>query len=461
MGMENDSIKKITLLSVTLTAFITPFDVSAVNIALPSIGKEFAMDAIWLEWVSTAYLLTSAIFLIPFGRLADIYGRKKLFSLGVLTFTAASLSMVFCFSGTMLVCLRVLQGIGGAMIYGTGMALLTSVFPAQDRGKALGINVAATYIGLSIGPFLGGFLTLRFGWRSIFLVNVPLGLTIIALILSKMREEWAEAKGERFDLTGSVIYCLGVIAIMYGFTSFALLPHVVGAGLILAGSLAIVAFVWREAKVESPVLDITLFRGNRVFALSNLAALINYSATFATTFFLSLYLQYLKKFDPETAGGILVCQPVVMAICSPFAGKLSDKIEPRIVASMGMALGAVGLILLIFLRADTTLEFIIADLIILGLGMALFSSPNTNAVMSSVEKRFYGVASGTLGTMRLTGQMFSMGIAIFVFAIHLGHTQITPEYYPVFLKSMRSAFIFFGALSVVGVFASLARGKIR
>jgi MFS family permease len=308
---------------------------------------------------------------------------------------------------------------------------------------------------------LGGFLTLRFGWRSIFLVNVPLGLTIIALILSKMREEWAEAKGERFDLTGSVIYCLGVIAIMYGFTSFALLPHVVGAGLILAGSLAIVAFVWREAKVESPVLDITLFRGNRVFALSNLAALINYSATFATTFFLSLYLQYLKKFDPETAGGILVCQPVVMAICSPFAGKLSDKIEPRIVASMGMALGAVGLILLIFLRADTTLEFIIADLIILGLGMALFSSPNTNAVMSSVEKRFYGVASGTLGTMRLTGQMFSMGIAIFVFAIHLGHTQITPEYYPVFLKSMRSAFIFFGALSVVGVFASLARGKIR
>ena len=346
--MEDGSIKRITLISVTLTAFVTPFDVSAVNIALPSIGKEFAMDAIWLEWVSTAYLLASAMFLIPFGRLADIYGRKKLFSIGILTFTAASLSMVLCVSGVMLICLRILQGIGGALIYGTGMALLTSVFPAQERGKALGISAAATYLGLSVGPFLGGFLTLRFGWRSIFLVNVPLGLTIIALIASKLRQEWAEARGERFDLAGSVVYCLGVISIMYGFTSFALLPHMVGVGLILAGCLAILVFVWWEARVKHPVLNITLFRGNRAFALSNLAALINYSAIFAISFFLSLYLQYIKKLDPETAGGILVCQPVVMAICSPFAGRLSDRIEPRVVASMGMALGALGLFCSLF-----------------------------------------------------------------------------------------------------------------
>jgi EmrB/QacA subfamily drug resistance transporter len=461
MDRELDAIKRITLLSVALTAFITPFDVSAVNIALPSIGREFAMDAILLEWVSTAYLLTCAIFLIPFGRLADIYGRKKLFSIGILIFTGASLSMLFCVSGTMLICFRILQGIGGAMIYGTGTALLTSVFPVQDRGKALGISVAATYTGLSIGPFLGGFLTLRFGWRSIFLVNIPLGLTIITLIATKLKDEWAEATGEQFDLAGSVVYCLGVITIMYGFTSFALLPHAVGAGLILAGCLAIFVFAWWETKARHPVLNIALFRGNRAFTLSNLAALINYSATFAITFFLSLYLQYIKKLDPEYAGELLVCQPVVMAICSPFAGRLSDRIEPRIVASMGMALGAAGLFLLTFLHANTSLIFIVADLIILGLGMALFSSPNTNAVMSSVEKRFYGIASGTLGTMRLTGQMFSMGIAIFIFALHIGHTQITPEYYPAFLRSMKSAFILFGGLSVAGVFASLARGKVH
>jgi EmrB/QacA subfamily drug resistance transporter len=459
--MENGLIKRITLFVVTLAAFVTPFDVSSVNIALPSIGKEFKMDAISLEWVSTAYLLASAMFLIPFGRVADIYGRKKLFTIGTITFTGASFSMLVCRSGMMLICLRIVQGIGSAMIYGTGTALLTSVFSAQERGRVLGISVAATYLGLSLGPFLGGLLTLHFGWRSIFGVNVPLGLMIIALASFRLRREWAEAKGERFDLTGSIIYCLGLIAIMYGFSSFALLPAMVSAGLILAGGFAIFAFLQWEIRVRNPVLNINLFTGNRAFTFSNLAALINYSATFAITFFLSLYLQYIKELNPESAGRILVFQPIVMAICSPFAGRLSDRIEPRIVASVGMALTALGLFLLIFLHENTTLEFIIADLILLGLGFALFSSPNTNAVMSSVEKSLYGVASGTLGTMRLTGQMFSMGIAMLVFAIHIGHTQITPEYYPVFLRSMRSAFIFFTALCSGGIFASLARGKVH
>jgi EmrB/QacA subfamily drug resistance transporter len=459
--MENDSVKRITLFSVSLAAFLTPFDVSAVNIALPSIGNEFAMDAISLEWVSTAYLLSSAMFLIPFGRIADIYGRKRLFAIGIITFAAVSFSMLFCKSGIMLIGFRILQGIGGAMIFGTGAALLMSVFPPQERGKALGLSVGATYLGLSVGPFLGGLLTLNFGWRSIFLVNVPLGLTVVALVLFKLRGEWAEAKGEGFDLIGSVIYCLGLIAIMYGFSSFSALSPMGSISLILVGGLGIALFLRWEMKVEYPVLNINLFKSNRAFTLSNLAALINYSATFAITFFLSLYLQYIKKLNPESAGGILVFQPVVMAVCSPFAGRLSDRIEPRIIASLGMALTVVGLFLLAFLQGNTPLEFVIANLILLGLGFALFSSPNTNAVMSSVERDAYGVASGTLGTMRLTGQMFSMGIAMLIFAIHIGHTQITPEYYPVFLRSMRSAFIFFAVLCFGGVFASLARGKVH
>ena len=459
--MENRLIKRITLFVVTLAAFLAPFDGSSVNIALPSIGKEFSMDAISLGWVATAYLLASAMFLVPFGRVADIYGRKKIFTIGILAFTAASFSMVLCKSALMLICFRIFQGIGTAMIFGTGVALLTSIFPAQERGKALGISVAATYIGLSIGPFLGGFLTKHFGWRSIFLVNVPLGLAVVTLISLNLRGEWAEAKGERFDLTGSIIYCLGLIAIMYGFSSFSRLGAIVSAGLIIMGILGIFLFVRWEMGVKSPVLDINLFRGNRAFALSNVAALINYCATSAITFFLSLYLQYIKTLDPLSAGSILIFQPIVMAIGSPFAGRLSDRIEPRIVASIGMALTAVGLFVLTFLHVNTPLEFIIADLILIGLGLALFSSPNTNAVMSSVEKRFYGVASGTLGTMRLTGQMFSMGIAMLIFAIHIGHTQITPEYYPAFLMSTRSAFIFFGILCSGGVFASLARGRVR
>jgi EmrB/QacA subfamily drug resistance transporter len=459
--MDDGSTKRITLLVATVGAFLTPFDVSSVNVALPSIGKEFSMDAISLSWVATAYLVASAISFVPFGRIADIHGRKRIFTIGILTFTLASFSMVFCQSAIVLVVFRIIQGIGGAMLFGAGGALLTSVFPARERGKVLGIFLASVHLGLSTGPFLGGFLTLHFGWRSIFLVNVPLGLTLVALASLKMKGEWAEAKGEPFDLTGSIVYCLGLIAIMYGFSSFSQLPAIFSSGLILSGSLGILAFIKWEMKIEYPLLDTNLFRNNRVFAFSNLAALINYSATYAVTFFLSLYLQYIRKLDPQSAGLILVFQPIAQAFCSPFAGRLSDRIEPRMIASMGMALNVLGLFLLVFLGGDTGLEFIIAALILLGIGISLFQSPNVNAAMGSVEKRFYGISLGILATMRSTGQMFSMGITVLIFAIHIGHIQITPEYYPAFLRSMRSAFIFFAVLCCGGVFASFFRAKVR
>ncbi|MDD5617282.1 MAG: MFS transporter, partial [Candidatus Methanoperedens sp.] len=354
--------------------------------------------------------------------------------------------------------LRVLQGIGAAMIFGTGVAILTSTYPPGERGKALGINVAGVYLGLSLGPVIGGFLTQYFGWRSIFLSYIPLELIIIVLVFWKVNGEWADAKGEKLDSMGSAVYGFSLAAMMYGFS---LLPGISGAELILASIIGLAVFVNWETKVKAPVLDMNLFRKNPVFTFSILAALINYSATFAVGFFMSLYLQNVKGFDPQAAGLILVAQPAVMAVFSPLAGRLSDKIEPRIVSSAGMAFTTAGLLLLGFLNEATSIEYIIACLIILGFGFALFSSPNTNAVMSSVEKRFYGVASATLGTMRLTGQMLSMGIATLIVAVYLGNVQITPEYYPVFLKSVKAAFMVFAALCFIGMFASLARGKIR
>lgn len=344
------------------------------------------------------------------------------------------------------------------MIFGTGVAILTSVFPPNERGRVLGINVASVYVGLSLGPVLGGLLTQHFGWRSVFFSTVPLGLVVIVAVLWKLKGEWAEAKGERFDLAGSVIYSLALVAIMYGFS---LLPAISGAWLIAIGILGIVAFVWWETRAKSPVLNISLFRNSAVFLFSNLSALVNYSATSAVGFLLSLYLQYIKGFSPTHAGLILVSQPVVMAILSPVAGRLSDRVEPRLIASMGMALTTIGLVLLIFLNQDSGLYFILVSLVILGLGFAFFSSPNTNAVMSSVEKKFYGVASGTLGTMRLTGQMLSLGVAMLLFALYIGKVQITPEYYPLFLKSVKTAFIIFAVLCFGGIFASLARGNTR
>jgi EmrB/QacA subfamily drug resistance transporter len=448
--------KQVVLFIAILAGFITPFDGSAVNIALPALGAEFHMNAIALSWVATAYLLSSALFLVPFGKIADIYGRKKIFLYGIAIFSISSLTMTMVSSTEMLIGVRAVQGIGSAMIFGTGVAIVTSVFPPGERGKALGTYITAVYIGLSIGPLLGGAMTQYLGWRSIFFVNVPIGITAILLILWKLKGEWAECKGEKFDLTGSVIYGVAIVAVMYGFS---VLPEFKGIALLAMGILGVIVFALYELRIPYPVLDITLLTKNRIFAFSNLSALINYSATFAVTFLLSLDLQYTKGFTPEHAGLILVAQPVIMAMVSPLAGRLSDRIEPRIVASAGMTFTALGLFLLIFLTETTPIWHLIITLIILGIGFGLFSSPNTNAIMSSVDKRFYGVASGMNGTMRLLGQMLSMGIAMMIFAIVIGPVEIMPEYYPQFVLSLHYAFILFTAFCIVGVFASLVRGK--
>jgi len=454
-----ESINKKTTLFITASgSFLTPFMGSSVNIALPSMGRELAMDAILLSWVSTGYLLSAAMFLVPLGRIADIHGRKKIFTLGICVFTLCSLLLSVSSSSWMVLAFRIFQGIGGAMIFGTGIAILTSVFPVNQRGRVLGINVTSVYLGLSLGPFVGGFLTEHGGWRSIFLLMVPLGLLVLGLIRWRLKGEWAGAKGEKFDLLGSFLYGISLVAVMYGFSR---LPHIQGAGFIALGILGLGAFVWWELKNESPLLSIHLFRNNRVFGLSNLASLIHYSATFGVGFLLSLYRQYIKGYSPSHAGSILIFQPAMQALFSPFAGRISDKIEPRIVASLGMGCSALGLFLLVFLGEKSTVGYLIACLIFLGFGFGLFSSPNTNAVMSSVEKKFYGVSSSIVATMRLVGQMLSMGLATLLFSLYLGRVQITPAFYPGFLKSVHTAFLIFAALCMGGLFASLARGRIR
>ncbi len=452
----DSSSKWIALLVTTLGAFLTPYMSSAVNLALPAIGTEFRMSAVSLSWIATAYLLAAAIFLVPFGKLADIYGRKRIYTYGVVIYTISAILLANSNSEMELIFFRLVEGLGAAMLFGSGTAILTSIFPPGERGRVLGINIAATYFGLSAGPFLGGLLTQHFGWRSIFLINVPLGILIIVLIFWRLKGDWAEAKGEKFDLAGSVIYGLALAVAIYGIS---LLPSASGAWFILAGIIVLAVFAVWEWRAQSPVLDIHLFRYNRVFAFSSIAAFLNYSSTYAIAFFLSLYLQYIKGFSPQNAGIILLAQPAMQAIFSPFAGRLSDRMEPRIVASAGMAITVLGLFSLVFLGESTGLGTVIASLMILGLGFALFSSPNINAIMSAVPRRFYGVASGTVGTMRLTGQMFSQGIAMLVSAIYLGSAQIIPPNYPHFLMAMHIAFIILTVLCIAGILFSLARGR--
>ena len=273
-----------------------------------------------------------------------------------------------------------------------------------------------------------------------------------------LKGDWAEACGERFDLAGAVILGLGLFLTMYGFST---LPSINGAILIAVGILGILFFVFFEMRALHPIMDINLFRHNAVFAFSNLATLINYAATFAVSFLLSLYLQKVKSLTPQSTGLVLVAQPIVQALFSPMTGRLSDRIEPRLLASWGMAFTLLGLIMLVFLGVNTSVFYVVFCLVILGFGFALFSSPNTNAVMSSVGRQFYGVTSATLSTMRQIGMMFSMGIVMMSMSLLLGRSEITPDNPGQFSASMRISFGMFALMCFGGIFASLARGNIN
>ncbi|MGE5841099.1 MAG: MFS transporter [Deltaproteobacteria bacterium] len=454
--MYPPSLRRAALIIAILSSFMIPFMGSSINLALPAIAQEFKIDAVLLTWIPNAYLLASAVCLVPFGRLADLHGRKKIFGFGIVVFSLCSLLCAVASSAVQLILFRIFQGIGSAMIFSTSLAILTSAFQPDQRGRVLGITVAAVYSGLSMGPVLGGILTQHFTWRSIFLVNLPFGIAILVLLLRKLNEEWAEAKGESFDLKGSFVYGIGITSMICGVS---LLPGKVSLVLLVFGAAALVVFVKWEARTKSPVFPVDLFASNRVFAFSSLAAFINYSATFAITFLLSLYLQQIKGLPPRDAGFILIVQPAVMAACSPAAGWLSDKIEPRISATAGMLLTTIGLAPFIFLDQGSSIPFLLAGLIILGVGFGLFSSPNTNAIMGSVDKRFYGLASGAVGTMRLLGMLVSMGISTVIFALFIGRVEISRANHPALIRSIGVLFAIFSFLCLLGVFASAVRGK--
>lgn len=456
--MTHSPLQRATLAVAMLTSFMTPFMGASVNLALPRLAADLGLDAVMLSWIATSYILAAVVFLLPFGRLADIHGRKRVFTAGVTGFLLGSIVAALAGSGTMLIAARVIQGLGGGMVFGTATAMLISVYPREQRGRVLGWSVASVYLGLSLGPPIGGWIVGEIGWRAIFWINAVLCVCSLWLTLRYVRAEWKEAAGEAFDLTGAVAYALSIIALMLGLGA---LPSGRGAALLALAAAGIALFVRWEARSASPLLDVRLLRDNRVFAFSNLAALINYAATFAVGFVLSLYLQYVKALTPQQAGLVMMSQPVMQALCSPLAGRLSDRIEPRLLASAGMALTAAGLASLSFVSEGSGLAHIGASLLVLGVGFGLFSSPNTNAVMGSVDRRQYGLASAVLSTMRMLGQMISMGMAALVVALFVGRTTIGPSNQAAFVQGARLLLGAFAALSVAGIFASLSRGKVH
>jgi MFS family permease len=448
--------KTVVLLTTSLSLFFSTLTFAGINVALPAINRDFKADAILLSWVVTSFLLASSVFQLPWGRIADIVGIKRMFLYGMIVVALASGMAAYASSIAMLIAAQVMRGIGCSMIVSNATALLTAVYPVKERGRALGINAAVLYMGLSMGPFLGGVLTEHAGWRSMFLLNILTYTFLIVLILWKVKGEWSLSKGEKLDFPGMAVYGVALVVLMYGFS---LLPDLTGAVLTLAGIGGMAIFIKWESRARFPILDINIFRENRTLLFGSLASLVSFCATFAVTFLLSLYLQYIKGLSAESAGALLLATPILQALISPFSGKLSDRSDPRLIASAGLALTLLGLAVLVFLTDGSPLILPVVAMLAIGAGCALFSTPNVNSVMSSVTPRYFGVAAATLGTARSVGMVVSMGITMIVMASVIGRVVITSEYYPAFVTSARIAFGIFSLLCVGGIFASLARGK--
>jgi len=445
-------INKSLLLVITMIAnFFNPFTGSSVNIALPQIAGELKLNAVMMSWVTMSYLLSSAVFLVPMGKMADRLGRMKIFLIGNIIFMLASFACIFAHTAGLLILFRFIQGFGGSMMVSTSMAILMSAFPPSERGKVIGFNVASVYLGLSAAPVLGGIITQAWGWRTLFLINGMAASLIVLVRFFYLRSDWKEAEKRPFDWKGVYWYVPSMLLLMYGISK---LPLVYAACLILAGLIGLMLFIRQETRTTCPILEIALFRHNRVFGLSNLSAFINYAATYAVTFILSLYLQYVRHLSPREAGILLVAQPVLMALVSLFSGRLSDRMPPHWLASGGMAISVTGLAMMAFLTPVSSNGYLLSALAILGVGFGLFSSPNTNMVMSAVEQRYYGVASATIATMRNMGMMFSMAMATMSVHLFIGNRILGDTTIPAFMSGLKLIFLLFSFFCLLGVYSS-------
>ncbi|MGX8694254.1 MAG: MFS transporter [Methanobrevibacter sp.] len=442
--------KNLILLICTVLSFFAVFAVNSVMVVIPTIAAEFNMSNIVQNWAIIIFLLVVAVLSVPAGQISGKYGLKKVTIISVILFILISIANVLVTSSEQFLLCRLVLGISLAFFNVTSMAMVVSAFKPEERGKALGITITGVYIALSLAPVLGGILNYQLGWRSVVLFGVPFLLVILALLLTKVDEEWITFEGVPLDVKGSLCYGIGMVLFIYGFT---ILNETLGVILTVLGIIFLIIFGFIELKEAHPVFDIRFFK-NHKFLSANFASLCAYLATFAVTTILNYHLQYIKGFDSQTAGIILLAAPLCQVVLAPIAGRLSDKYVPQILAAIGMGLGTVSLILFSFLNEATSLEFLIMAMIIYGIGFGLFSPPNTNVIMSSVPPKDTSVASAAVATMRTVGQAMSLGILTLVFAFVMGNVPIVEQYYPLLISSCQITCIICVVLCIASVFAS-------
>ncbi len=442
-----------------VATFLNPFMGSSLVVALPDMAENLHVDAVLLTWVTGAYILASGVAMLPLGRLVDLLGARGVFLWGLLGVGLSSVVVALAPNLEVVLLFRAIQGAASAMLFASSMPLMMGLYPPAQRGMALGMVTGVVYLALSLGPVLGGLLTSFGGWRLVVAFSIPCAALALFLAWRSLPHSPRREGGVFMDPWGAFAYAGAVLGIVL---SLSFLPKVAGFVLLGLGVFSLAGFVWWEKRAPNPLLDMRLFTENRRFAFSNLAAFVNYAATFTVGFLVSLYLQYIKGFSPREAGLVLIAQPVLQAALSPWMGKLSDRIDPGRLASIGMLLTTLCLASFAAgLSPETSLIALLFVLGLLGVSFAVFSSPNANAVMGAVAKSHQGIASGMLGTMRLTGQMLGMGLVTLLFSIKIGAHKITPEFYPAFLDSVRWAFGLFAALCLVGALFSLARGRVN
>ena len=440
-----------------ITSFFAVFLSNGIIIGVPAIAQEFAMNNVIQNWVPTIFFLVVAVFTVPAGQISGKFGVKKSLLAGVIVYLIASIGACLSISTETFLIFRILQGAGVAFLNVSAMAMVVQAVKPQNRGKALGFTVTGVYLATSLSPVICGFLVHNLGWRSMFYFVIPFLVLCIILMIFKIPQEWKTYEKDKIDKVGSMIYGIGILAFIYGFTT---LTTQTGLIITVLGIVLLIIFGAYELRQKSPVFNMNLFR-NAKFTSSNIAALCSYIAVMVVTTILNYHFQYVRGWDPQMSGLILIITPILMAIMAPNAGKLSDKVHPQKLAALGMGIATVALLILTFLNGNTPLYLVVIAMILQGIGMGLFSSPNMNAIMSSVPPKDAPTASASQATMRTIGQTMSLGLLTLVFAWVMGNLELAPQYASMIVQSSQIICGICTVACVLAIFASLVGIKSK
>ena len=455
---ENSAVAKFALIIVCLGSIIGPLGMASVNIAIPDLAADLQANAKMVSWLPTLFILSSVIFMLPASKLADNHGRKRIYAYGL---ALNAFSSFMCGLGTSIEWVlfwRFVQGAASAMIFGPGVAIITSVTPSHKRGAALGIAAACVYVGLTVAPAVGGWLTELWGWRSVFFFQVPIVMALLLLIKMRLSGEWKNDEKSRYDWWGTCIFAVFASSLVYGLS---MLPNSLGGVMLGLSAISLTLFIFHQSRSRRPLIRVQMFRDNRIFSMSLTTSLLMYASNFPLIFLMSLYLQYVKGLSPSDAGQIILVQALSMAVMAPLSGKLADRFQPRMVATLGCVIVACGLWVLSSMNIQTSVTYITGSFLLIGIGFGLFSTPNNNAIMGAAKRHEVGAASASMSLARTIGNLLGMSLVNLMVHFYLGNAQFTPEQNPALIKTVEMALHMSLAFVVVACVISVLRGQSR